>query len=105
MDCGVFPIAFAVHAALGENVGEIEFQQEEMRSHLSKCLWKKTFSPFPKLGKGGIGIITSPVGFWNYTVTALCQRHMATWLNVNIVLIGVDYDNSEKFLCCLCNHS
>ena len=31
VDCGVFVIAFAVHAALGENVGEIEFQQEEMR--------------------------------------------------------------------------
>ena len=31
---------------------------------------------------------TSPVGFLSYTVTALCQRHMATWLNVNIVLIG-----------------
>ena len=53
VDCGVFVIAFAVHAALGENVGEIEFQQEEMRSHLSKCLWKKTFSPFPKLGERG----------------------------------------------------
>ena len=51
-DCGVFAIAFAVHAALGENVGEI-VQQEEMRSHLSKCLWKKTFSPFPKLGERG----------------------------------------------------
>ena len=51
--CGIFAIAFAVHAALGENVGEIEFQQEEMRSHLSKCLRKKTFSPFPKLGERG----------------------------------------------------
>ena len=41
------------YAALGENVGEIEFQQEEMRSHLSKYLWKKIFSPFPKLGERG----------------------------------------------------
>ena len=70
VDCGVFAIAFAVHAALGENVGEIEFQQEEMRSHLSKCLWKNLFQSW---GKGGIGIITSPVGFWSYTVTAYAR--------------------------------
>ena len=53
VDCGVFAIAFAIHAALGENVGEIEFQQEEMRSHLSKCLWKKNVFSFSKVGGKG----------------------------------------------------
>ena len=30
-DCGVFAIAFAVHAALGNTIEEIEFNQHEMR--------------------------------------------------------------------------
>ena len=45
----------------------------------------KTFPPFPKLGERGHRDNYFPC---QILVTALCQRHMATWLNVNIVLIG-----------------
>lgn len=46
-DCGLFAIAFAVHAALGESVDELEFDQAQMREHLIKCFTKKRMLPFP----------------------------------------------------------
>ena len=47
VDCGVFSIAFAYHAALGENVGRTTFAQEEMRHHLVQCFQAKKLMPFP----------------------------------------------------------
>ena len=43
-DCGVFAIAFAVHKLLGDNLKEIEFDQDQMRNHLLGCLKKRKFS-------------------------------------------------------------
>ena len=39
-DCGVFAIAFAVHAALGDDIRRLEFDQNQMRDHL---LWGTIF--------------------------------------------------------------
>ena len=50
-DCGLFAIAFAVHAALGESVEKLEFDQAQMRDHLIKCFTKKKMLPFPTLKK------------------------------------------------------
>ena len=37
-DCGVFAIAFALHAAaLGQCVGDIKFDQSKMRNQLLQC--------------------------------------------------------------------
>ena len=36
-DCGVYAIAFAVHAALGDDVKHLELDQTRMRSHLLQC--------------------------------------------------------------------
>ena len=33
-DCGVFAIAFACHAARGDNLSNIKFQQKKMHQHL-----------------------------------------------------------------------
>ena len=33
-DCGVYAIAFAVHAALGDNLKDIEFDQPKLRARL-----------------------------------------------------------------------
>ena len=51
VDCGVFSIAFAYHAALGENVGRITFAQQEMRQHLVQCFYARKLTPFPKESK------------------------------------------------------
>lgn len=50
-DCGLFAIAFAVHAALGQNVENLEFDQAQMRDHLMKCFSRKRMFPFPILDK------------------------------------------------------
>ena len=46
-DCGLFAIAFAVHAARGDCVGELDFDQAKMRSHVIKCFSQKKMLPFP----------------------------------------------------------
>ena len=46
-DCGVFAIAFAVHAALGSTIEEIEFNQYEMRENIVNCFRNGLFNPFP----------------------------------------------------------
>ena len=50
-DCGVFAIAFAFHAAMGDNISGFQFDQLKMRRHLMKCLRKQNFTPFPILDK------------------------------------------------------
>ena len=40
-DCGVF--AFAFHAAMGDNISGLQFDQLKMRHHLMKCLRKKIY--------------------------------------------------------------
>ena len=47
-DCGVFAIAFAFHAAMGDNISGLQFDQLKM-----KCLRKQKFTPFPNLDKQG----------------------------------------------------
>ena len=46
-DCGLFAIAFAVRAARGYCVGELDFDQAKMRSHVIKCFSQKKMLPFP----------------------------------------------------------
>ena len=36
-DCGLFSIAFAYHAAIGDNLRTLIFDQGRMRSHLLSC--------------------------------------------------------------------
>ena len=50
-DCGVYAIAFAVHAALGDDIKDLEFDQAQMRNHLLKCFRKKELVRFPTTRK------------------------------------------------------
>ena len=48
LDCGLFAIAFAYHAALGDDLQKVTFDQDKLRSHLvtyfeSNCLSKFYF--------------------------------------------------------------
>ena len=47
-DCGVFALAFAYHAARGDKVEELTFDQASMRKHLVKCFEDEKFTPFPQ---------------------------------------------------------
>ena len=46
-DCGLFFIAYAYHAALGEDLLGITFDQSKMHDHLIACLNQKCLKPFP----------------------------------------------------------
>ena len=46
-DCGVYAIAYAFHAARGDSLEDIEFEQDKMRQHLARCLTKQKLTPFP----------------------------------------------------------
>ena len=48
-DCGVFAIAFAFHAAMGDNISGLQIDQRLKM----KCLRKQKFTPFPNLDKQG----------------------------------------------------
>ena len=45
-DCGLFAIAFAYHAALGENLGEVTFEQKNLRQSLVHCFEQNCLQPF-----------------------------------------------------------
>ena len=47
-DCGLFSIAFAYHAAAGDNVKRLNFHQDKMRGHLVSCLSDQKLTPFPQ---------------------------------------------------------
>ena len=44
--CGLFAIAFAFHAARGDDLTKISFHQDKMRQHLAKCFKNRHFTPF-----------------------------------------------------------
>ena len=46
-DCGLFAIAFALHAALGDDLRDITFDQSKLRSHLLWCFTNNQLTPFP----------------------------------------------------------
>ena len=50
-DCGVYAIAFAVHAALGDDVEHLEFDQTQMRNYLLQCFRKRELVRFPTIRK------------------------------------------------------
>ncbi len=50
-DCGVFAIAFAIHAALGDDVEYIDLDQTLMRNHLLERFRRKAIERFPTTRK------------------------------------------------------
>ena len=88
-DCRLFAIAFAVHAALGESVDRLSFDQSKMRNHLIKCFTKKKMLPFPTLQKRCSRNNFFPGREMNYIVCALCQKDMVDM---------IECDNCRKWL-------
>ena len=46
-DCGVFSIANAYHAARGDDISRLHYDQSQMRKHLINCFEREELSPFP----------------------------------------------------------
>ena len=46
-DCGLFSIAAAVHACLGESEFDLSISQEDMRPHLPECFQQQKIAVFP----------------------------------------------------------
>lgn len=49
-DCGLYSIANAVEACMGNNPRNIHYVQKRMRNHLENCFNKGIISCFPQLG-------------------------------------------------------
>ncbi len=88
-DCGVFAIAFAYHVARWDDVGDMEFDQGKMRSHLSNCFSNKKLLPFPSLN------VTFPTSHLLYIAIARCQQHMEIWYSVTTAMSGTTWSVSE----------
>ena len=43
----IYAVAYAFHAARGDSLEDIEFEQDKMRQHLARCLTKQKLTPFP----------------------------------------------------------
>jgi hypothetical protein len=52
-NCGLFSIAAAYHAAKGNDIAAIVFNEKGMRSHLIHCLERQKLTAFPKSRKVG----------------------------------------------------
>lgn len=46
-DCGLFAIAYAFHASLGDDLTKLNFNCNQMRQHLINCFDQGMLSPFP----------------------------------------------------------
>ena len=47
-DCGLFALAFATSLCHGEDPGQLNYVQHELREHLLVCLQNRTITPFPR---------------------------------------------------------
>ena len=81
--CGLFSIAFAYHAAAGNNVKRLNFDQDKMRWHLVSCLSDQKFTSFPqqetakKIVKCSLKHIFIPL-FCTYLLPEAYDRHIAS---------------------------
>ncbi|KAL5487221.1 hypothetical protein EMCRGX_G019798 [Ephydatia muelleri] len=108
-DCGVFAIAFALHAALGHCLEEIEFDQATMRDHLLKCYTTRNFTPFPtkKVKRARHTLIMNidvfcscqmPDTYGDMVQCGLCKQ----WFHIKCVGLHSLPSSAEKWNCSLC---
>ena len=111
-DCGLFAIAFALHAALGDNVEELEFDQSKMRDHIQKCFGKKYLDPFSTTSKKSKRSNHFPVR----EIELFCTCEMPqtyddmveceqcdNWFHLSCVGLSNAPNNSETWLCKSCS--
>ena len=47
MNCGIYAIAYAFHAANGDDLCLLSFEEEQMQTHLLQCYEVQCLKPFP----------------------------------------------------------
>ena len=47
MNCGIYAIAYAFHAANGDDLCLLIFEEEQMQTHLLQCYEVQCLKPFP----------------------------------------------------------
>eukprot|EP00731_Ephydatia_muelleri_P000823 Em0001g823a len=108
-DCGVFAIAFALHAALGHCLEEIEFDQATMRDHLLKCYTTRNITSFPtkKVKRASHTLIMNidvfcscqmPDTYGDMMQCGLCEQ----WFHIKCVGLHSLPSNAEEWNCSLC---
>eukprot|EP00731_Ephydatia_muelleri_P033592 Em0033g8a len=108
-DCGVFAIAFALHAALGHCLEEIEFDQATMRDHLLKCYTTRNITSFPtkKVKRASHTLIMNidvfcscqmPDTYGDMMQCGLCEQ----WFHIKCVSLHSLPSNAEEWNCSLC---
>ena len=71
-DCGVYAIAYAFHAARGDDLEEMTFDQATMREHLARCFSRQKLTPFPHLQKNA-GILYPRYLYQHIEVFCNCE--------------------------------
>ena len=111
-DCGLFSIAFAYHAAAGDNVKRLNFDQDKMRGHLVSCLSDQKLTPFPqhetakKIVKCSLKHIFIPL-YCTCLLPEAYNRHMiqcdrcSGWFHFKCMKIY--RIPSRKWFCCNCS--
>ncbi|KAL5494151.1 hypothetical protein EMCRGX_G015429 [Ephydatia muelleri] len=108
-DCEGFAIAFALHAALGHCLEEIEFDQATMRDHLLKCYTTRNITPFPtkKVKKARHTLIMNidvfcscqmPDTYGDMMQCGLCEQ----WFHIKCVGLHSLPSIAEEWNCSLC---
>ena len=73
-NCGVFCIAAAFHAAVGDNLGELAFAEEDMRPHIAQCIEQEMLTPFPMAPAGSPVPARAPQQTLLIEINCFCQQ-------------------------------
>ena len=93
IDCGLFAIANAYHAAWGDVVEMMCFDQSAMRKHLAQCFERQQLSPFPAADCKQRKCRTK-----HFVVTMYCYCRMPSSFDDNMIKC----DNCSKWFHCRC---
>ena len=105
-DCGLFAIAFATSLCFGLSPEKQNYNQKEMRSHLSKCFLEGKIDPFPVALPN---IVPAPNTGYNIALCFKCRKPQSALNNMNQCMLCThkfhshcDNSPSVLFVCFAC---
>ena len=113
-DCGVYAIAYAFHAARGDDLEKMTFDQATMREHLARCFSRQKLTPFPHSQKNA-GILYPRYPYQHVEVFCNCEMPECLdnmiqcdgceeWFHMSCVELEPPPPETEPWHCCtLCN--
>ena len=88
-DCGLFSIAYAYHAACGDDLQKLALDQTQMGSHLLKCFVTQELTPFPQSASAPARRTKNAIALFLFSVCVACQNALIpTWWSVISVSPG-----------------